>query len=265
VARQPTIRLLIILGMTAAVAVRAQSGNPYDGDARATAAGEALYANRCADCHGADAKGSTGPDLTVLWLSGTTDERIFDSVRRGIPDTVMPPSTAPDEELWAIAAYLKSLSTVPAFVSATGDSNRGRELFSSSCEGCHLVHGVGGSLGPELSSIAEIRSREALVTAIRAPSELVARDYRSVTLVAKDGREVEGIRKAEDAFSIQILDSDERLRSFMKSDLEKVMQTTGSLMPEFDADSLNERELEDLLAYLSTLRRPVPETPEGSP
>src|SRR5262245_24900610 len=82
--------------------------------------GAALYAERCADCHGADAKGLNGPNLTALWASGATDDRVLQTIRRGVPGSVMPSSTAPDEELRALVAYLKSLGPT----AATADNAR---------------------------------------------------------------------------------------------------------------------------------------------
>ena len=84
--------------------MRAQQLNPFEGDAAAVTAGAALYAGRCAECHGADAKGSRGPDLTQRWAKGATDESTFATIRNGVPGSIMPPSAAPDHELWAIVA-----------------------------------------------------------------------------------------------------------------------------------------------------------------
>ncbi len=244
-----------ILCISAPLAARAQSSNPYEADPTAIRAGHALYANRCADCHAADAKGATGPDLTLLWASGTNDERVFETIRRGVEGSVMPPSFAPDNEIWAVVAYLRNVSTVPPFESS-GDTEQGREIFASTCTRCHRVSGNGGTLGPDLSRIAEIRSREALVNAIRDPSESVAVRYRAVTLVTRDGERIEGLVKSEDAFSIQIVDTDERLQGYLKADLEEVIHETQSVMPRLGRVRLSNRKLEHLLAFLSTLREP---------
>jgi alcohol dehydrogenase (cytochrome c) len=75
------------------------------------ATGAALYGERCSGCHGADGKGLNGPNLTGLWAAGTSDERVFQTVRRGIPGSAMPASSAPDEEIRAIVAHVKSLAT----------------------------------------------------------------------------------------------------------------------------------------------------------
>jgi cytochrome c oxidase cbb3-type subunit III len=240
--------------LLAAAAANGQVANPYDADQAAIRAGALLFGTRCSECHGADAKGLAGPDLTRLWQSGVSDERIFNTVRSGVPDTIMPPSTASDRENWAVIAFLKSISTVPPFVSETGNVERGLVLFASQCARCHRARDAGGSLGPDLSRIAQVRSRDALTIAIRDPDALIAPGFKTVTLVTRDGVRISGLRKGEDAFSIQILDTDERLRGYVKTGVEEVIREERSLMPALGPDQLSNSDLEDLLAFLATLR-----------
>ena len=63
-----------------------------------------------AACHGGAAKGDNGPNLTTLWASGATDDRVFETIRRGVPGSAMPSSRAGDAEIRAIVGYLKSLA-----------------------------------------------------------------------------------------------------------------------------------------------------------
>jgi hypothetical protein len=44
--------------------------------------GARLYAVRCADCHGADATGVRGPDLTRVWARGAADDRVLQTIRQ---------------------------------------------------------------------------------------------------------------------------------------------------------------------------------------
>jgi putative heme-binding domain-containing protein len=226
--------------------------NPFEGDSAAVTAGGALYAGRCADCHGGDAKGSRGPDLTQRWAKGATDESTFATIRSGVPGSIMPPSSAPDHELWAIVAYLRSISVAPQLVSS-GDPGRGRALFVAECQQCHRVGAQGGALGPDLTQIGLVRSREALVTALREPSASVAAGFHTVELVSR-GERIEGVIKAEDAFSIQVLTTDGRLLGLSKSTLTKLVPRAESLMPVYSPAKLPDAALEDLLAYLGTLR-----------
>ena len=246
--------VLVAAALGVPAAVSAQSGNPYEGDPAAIRAGRALFANRCAECHGANARGLNGPDLTVLWARPIRDERVFATIRSGVTGSVMPSSSAPEHEIWAIVSYLRSVSTVDATANAPGDATRGREMFTATCSRCHRAGGEGGTMGPDLSTIGRVRTRDALGRSIRDPSAAVAAGYRAVTVTTRDGAQVRGAAKGEDAFSIQIIDTRGRMQGYLKSEIRSVVREDRSLMPAFDEERLNESALDDLLAYLVSLR-----------
>jgi putative heme-binding domain-containing protein len=235
---------------------RAERSNPYEQDEAAVRTGTTLFAARCADCHGADAKGNRGPDLTRVWLAGASDARVFETIRGGVAGSIMPPSQAPDNEIWAIVTYLRSISTVPPFTTS-GDAAHGRELFDAQCAECHRVGAAGGTLGPELTRIAEVLSREGLERAIRDPDASVAPGFRGVTLVMRGGQRIDGVAKNEDAFSIQVATSDERLQGYPKNAVAQIARASESPMPAFTAETLPADDLEDLVAFLGTLRSPA--------
>ena len=231
--------------------------NPHEGDPQAIRLGTARFQLVCAECHGMDAKGVFGPDLTMLWASGLTDDRIFRTVRQGVPDSSMPPtppSRLPDDEVWAILAYLRTLTTTAPAPPVSGDAVNGERVFRANCVACHRVNGRGGYLGPDLSRIGSSRSREILIRKIRDASASIVPGYIPVTLVTTDGRRVRGVTKGDDAFSIRIMDTREQLQGYLKSSLREIIEEPRSLMPDFDAQRLGERDLDDLLRYLSTLR-----------
>jgi putative heme-binding domain-containing protein len=243
----------VCIGCGLLAAANAEQRNPFETDEAAIRIGSVLFAARCSDCHGPDAKGKLGPDLTQRWARGDSDEGAFGIIRNGVPGTSMPPSIAPDNELWAIVAYLRSISVMPPLVTR-GDAGRGRSLFASECSSCHQVQGSGGALAPDLTSVGSTRSRAALTAALRDPSATVALGYRAVTAVTRAGERVEGVVKGEDAFSIQVVTVDGELRAFRKRDLAEIARSTESLMPAYDVNRLSDAALEDLLAYLGTLR-----------
>lgn len=251
---KPTLPIVLLLLAVAPATSAAQQVNPYDGNPVAIRAGRALFANRCAECHGADAKGYSGPDLTVMWGLGTSDERVFSTIRSGVSGSIMPSFDSPDQEVWAMVAFLKSISTVEAAEAGPGDAERGRELFDARCTRCHAVDGEGGRLGPDLSRIGAVRSRDALVTAIRDPDAAIPGGYRTVTLVPRNGDPIRGLLKGEDAFSIQIMDMAQRLRGFRISDLSDVQRSPESIMPAFSDARLPAADLDDMVRYLGTLR-----------
>src|SRR5438132_11064987 len=97
----------IALGLAAARDAGAQTRNPFEGNAAAISNGAAMFRNRCAGCHGPDAHGYLGPDLTSFWNAGGTDARMFDIVRRGVPGTEMigaDPQRVLDKDIWQTLA-----------------------------------------------------------------------------------------------------------------------------------------------------------------
>ena len=110
---------------------------------QAMAVGERLFANNCAACHGADAKGSKGfPNLTDTdWLWGGSPERIQETITQG-RQGMMPPIAAAvgsPEDVRNVAQYVLSLSG-SAHNSIAAEF--GRPKFAV-CAACHGVNGKG--------------------------------------------------------------------------------------------------------------------------
>ena len=76
---------------------------------------------------------------------------------------------------------------------------------------------------------------------------------RPVQVVTADGTRVVGRRLNEDTYTVQLIDQQERLRSFDKADLREFTVLTESPMPAY-GDQLSTQELADLLAYLVSLK-----------
>lgn len=259
------VSLFAITVLMQVALVQAQQVNPLESDPRAARAGGVLFRSQCATCHGGDAKGITGidaPDLTLIWSAGeTTDERVFQTIRNGVPGSIMPPHGLTDPETWMLVSYLRSVAVTGA-TEFSGDSVRGSGLFLTNCARCHRVSGEGGSLGPDLSQITTRRSSAALINSVRDPSAVIARRYHPVSVVLDDGgsaaasnqRRVQGTLKSEDAFSIQMMDTNQQLRAFMKADLIEIVRESDSLMPAFSQAELSSAELEDILTFLQSQR-----------
>jgi cytochrome c oxidase cbb3-type subunit III len=230
--------------------------NPFEGNAQAIGNGAAMFRTRCAGCHGPDARGYLGPDLTGFWAAGGTDDRMFDIVRRGVPGTEMTaadPLRVLDKDIWQVLAYVRTLGGVPT-VASTGDARNGEQIFRTNCSSCHRVNGRGGQLGPDLSRIGSGRPRAGLMGKLRGSSDFIRPGFEPVTIVTREGGRIRGIKKNEDEFSIQIMDTRERLQGYVKANLTEVTIEKQSLMPVYGPDRLNDRDLDDLLQYLTGLR-----------
>ncbi len=231
--------------------------NPLAGNQTAILAGMSQFRARCADCHGIDARGARGPDITEVWASGRTDSGLFRTIRLGVPNTEMPPirgDRPTDDDIWRILAYLRTLAAPASADPAKGNAQNGERVFRTHCASCHRADGRGGRFGPDLSRVGLSRARSTLARRIRGAVEEFGRGYEPVTLVAPGGRLVHGVKKNEDLFSVQIMDSAERIQGYLRDDLKGVTNEEKSAMPAFDIAKLSQSDLEDVLAYLGTLR-----------
>jgi putative heme-binding domain-containing protein len=227
--------------------------NPHLNNKESIRGGMSLYRRLCGECHGLDASGYRGPNL-VVYMGGASDEALFQTIRRGVPGSEMPASNRPDHELLQMMAYLRNMNAVaPTDAIPAGNVANGSQLFAKQCANCHRVAGKGGRVGPDLSRIGSARTRDALVREIRTPHEWIPPAFETVTVVTRDGQKVRGVKKNEDAFSIQVMDMRERIQGYLKSNVE-VLYDKNSLMPAFDAKRLSDSDLSDMVGYLSTLR-----------
>lgn len=74
--------------------------------------GAARFEKSCAPCHGAQAQGLIGPNLTDdRWIHGGQVEQVFQSIVKGWPAKGMPPwgRALPPEELSSLVSYVRSL------------------------------------------------------------------------------------------------------------------------------------------------------------
>lgn len=225
--------------------------------------GERFFERSCTRCHGFDAKGDDevgAPDLTGRLVRASTNVGIYNILREGIPGTAMVAVAAgwPESEIWQVVAYVDSLSTDPANIDLPGSVASGQQLFSGNgnCDSCHMVSGQGGRQGPDLSRIGERRDPEELMTDLMNPHEDVAPRWWTLKVLGRDGVLHEGMRMNEDSFSLRIMDSESNLWSFPKNQIESYERVEASTMPSY-AQSLSGSELDDLVAYLFSLRKEI--------
>jgi mono/diheme cytochrome c family protein len=84
--------------------------NPYEGQPDAIAAGEKLFRQHCAECHGDDATGTHGPNLRANGVQNATPGELAWLLRNGNLVHGMPPwAGLPEQRRWQIITYLKSL------------------------------------------------------------------------------------------------------------------------------------------------------------
>ena len=239
--------------------------NPFAGSAAASASGGRLYSQACQSCHGGGGRGGDrGPALnTGVFTRGGADGEIFLTIRNGVRGTQMPGfGGLKTEQLWHLVTYIRSLnSNRPASApdaQSIGDPTAGAALFfgKAGCAGCHEVNARGVAVGPDLSGAGRFPA-ELLRRKITDPNAEPSGQGRSgrrqpgiVRVMAKDGREYTGLRRAEDSFSLMVMEQSGHLLRFDKSQLAEVSYEYRSLMPA--ARGLSADEIGDLVAFLKT-------------
>jgi cytochrome c oxidase cbb3-type subunit 3 len=220
------------------------------------AAGRQIFDAQCAWCHGNGGDGGTGPNLHGRLRHATTHASVVEIILNGIPGTDMPSFRLglTERAMKQTATYVQSLSRA-ASQKIPGDAQRGATLYQSSgCASCHVVDGAGGVLGPELTSIGAQRGPAYLRDAIVTPAVAHPPGYLVVRAVPNNGPEVRGIRVNEDVFWVHIRDGSGRVHTLQKSELARLDRDfEGTLMPSY-ATRLQPAELDDVVAYLATLR-----------
>ena len=232
-----------------------------DAPPEAIESGERLFGIHCARCHGLDGIGGEGPNLMRENLRRSdSDEALLEIVDRGIAGTDMPGAHSLNtREIREVASYVRSLGVAPR-EDLPGDPVRGRELYEATlCSTCHVLNGEGIAFGPDLSDVGLLRGSAHLRESVQDPAAFVSPRYRSVLVEDANGAQVMGVRVNEDTFTIQVLDQAGRMRSFRKSAVREVQLLPEESMMMSYAD-FREDELDDLVAYLASLRGP-----EGDP
>jgi cbb3-type cytochrome oxidase cytochrome c subunit len=173
---------------------------PYLKETPILAKGSKLFKSlACYGCHKIDgvSKGSLGVPLTRVGEKRSVAfllRKIENPKQKDTPETVMPIMKFTPDQLTALAVYLKSkrgeyldLSSIAYFqkqkmwkmpiprrnypVSATS----GKQIFETkSCTTCHSINGVGGVVGPDLTTIGLRRNKKWHIQHLISPRLMVS-------------------------------------------------------------------------------------------
>ncbi|MBL7871782.1 MAG: PmoA family protein [Cyclobacteriaceae bacterium] len=139
---------------------------------------------------------------------------------------------------------------------ATADLIKGRALFQRSCSACHTLYGEGGKLGPDITG-SNRTNIDYLLNNLIEPSSEIQDDYRMVVITSRDGRTYSGniIVENDRQVTLRVIGQDQLVLN--KSDIQSRETATTSLMPEGLLQTLTDKEVLDLVAYLRTTIKPA--------
>ncbi len=218
--------------------------------------GERLYLAGCAVCHGPDGNNVPGTDLAHgTFRRASTDEALVQIIRAGIPGTAMPPHNYSDFQAATVVAFLRSMAATKQGAVTSGDPAKGRAIFEGkgNCRTCLRVGSEGARTGPDLTDIGANRRAAEIEASLLDPDAEVLPRNRYVRVVAKDGTATTGRLLNQDAFTVQMIDTKERLVSFQRANLKEFSFLERSPMPSY-RDKLTPEERADLVSYLVSLK-----------
>ena len=117
-----------------------------------------------------------------------------------------------------------------------------------------MVSGNGEGFGPELTLVGSRRAAAFLRQTVLRPESFLPDGFQYISAVPVSGAGVRGVRVNEDSFTIQLRDATGRYYSFRKAELKDLVRLSGQTpMPSLQGQ-IGEAELDDLVAYLVSLK-----------
>lgn len=217
-------------------------------------AGSRTYVQQCALCHGPQGELVDGINLRLgQFRTASSDEDLRAIISGGAAGGRMPAFNLRDAELNGLIAFIRAGFDPSGVAIRIGDQAVGQAIFEGrgDCNECHRVNGQGPRTAPDLSDIGAIRTPNALQKLLLEPSSVLAPINRQVRIVTRYEETVVGRRLNEDTYSVQMIDSNNQLRSIRKADMHSYDLSS---TPVHEPTPLSSDEVADLIGYLLTLR-----------
>jgi putative membrane-bound dehydrogenase-like protein len=148
----------------------------------------------------------------------------------------------------------KVLEQYAAALTRKGDAIKGQGIFQKNCATCHRLNGVGVQVGPDIADVERTKTAAALLTDILNPNAAIDNNYVNYQATLKNGKVVTGIVVAETAASVTLKRAENQSDTLLRQDIEELISTGVSLMPEGLEKQITVEEMADLLAFLKGWR-----------
>lgn len=133
-----------------------------------------------------------------------------------------------------------------------GDIAKGKLLFQQKCSNCHQIAGVGYAVGPNLQSVAN-KSPADLLIAILDPNREAQPNFATYIVETRDGKVLNGLLVADTATSVTLRRAEAKEDVVLRGNIETIVSSGKSLMPEGFEKDFAPAAVADLLAYLKSL------------
>jgi putative membrane-bound dehydrogenase-like protein len=143
----------------------------------------------------------------------------------------------------------KVVEQFAAALTLPGDAARGAAFFTKTCTPCHILNGLGHSVGPDLASVGD-KSPEGLLIAILDPNRAVEPQYVNYVAETNDGQIYSGVVGRETGSNIMLKLPGGAEQSILRGDLRSFRSTGLSLMPEGLEAGVSPQDLADVIAFV---------------
>jgi putative membrane-bound dehydrogenase-like protein len=189
-------------------------------------------------------------DIVAAQIDATRRQRLFlhrdDKVRARAERLFKEPVSADRRKM------LEEYASVATMV---GKEVQGKAIFVKHCAGCHQLEGVGHEVGPDLSALVN-KTPAYLLAEILDPNRNLDSRYLQYLVTTTRGLTYSGLLRSETATSISLRGQDGKEQLLLRADIEDMVSTGKSLMPEGFEKDLSRQDLADLLAYLARQTKP---------
>lgn len=141
--------------------------------------------------------------------------------------------------------------------SRNGSAERGREVFQTACATCHRHGEMGTDIAPNLTGFS-VHPKEKILTEILDPNRSVEGNFRQYTVATADGRVLNGLLASETQTAIELIDSEANRHVVLRDDIEEIVASEKSLMPEGFETQLTPEQITDLLEFIAAKGKYVP-------
>ncbi len=151
----------------------------------------------------------------------------------------------------------KVLDELMPLTEVTGDAIAGKDTFKKQCSKCHMHSGEGTKIGPDLTGMA-VHPKKELLTHIIDPSRSVEGNYRVYSVAMNDGRVMNGLLASESKTAIEIFDTEGKKHAIQRDDIDELVASSKSLMPEGFEKQVKPEEIKNLLEFLTQRGKYLP-------
>lgn len=143
-------------------------------------------------------------------------------------------------------------------VELKGDAARGEMVFRRSslqCATCHAIGGVGGKVGPDMTSLGASAPVDYIIESMFDPDAKIKENYHSVTVLTDDGQIISGIEFGSTDDEMVLRDASNKLIRIPQAEVEQV-KPGKSLMPAALLDRVSQQDQLDLIRFMTKLGKP---------